>query len=461
MLAGPARAASPEPLCLDCVSIRTGPPMVVRGPFPDELDNHFATLRLPDGSFRGFTANGATYAVDGPDIRAMGGPRRVVLEPGPPGSPAECGRWLNGVVRAGGRLYGLVHLESACDYDKGETHKAMAIAVSDDDGLTWTDLGPMLSGTDRPAPGTITGEGDCTMTPGGDGFLYAYCLRNRDWQTIVARAPADDPRPGNWRKYRDGRFDSDALGGEATAIGFLGTGSGYFPDLGRVATVTVDPWFKGLRLSLSADHVSFTDLPDPILPIDAAEWQRPADTGLIAYAGLVNPADGTNVLGRDFLLAYVYIPPGKDFADRTLVFQAVRLAVEPTPEAARAGVALARWVDPASARTVTGTTPVVDPAFRLDRTLGYLLTGAGEGTVALAECVGVGASPDNKIAPAGECGPGYRAVATAGWAYGDARPGTRPLYACRAGSGTRFASNAADCEGLGEPEFRLGYVLNE
>ena len=464
MLAGlaPAPAAAPEALCIACIGIRTGPPMVVRGPFPDELDNHFAALRLPDGSFRGFTANGATYAVDGPDIRAMAGPRRVVLEPGPPGSPAECGRGLNGVVRAGGRLYGLVHLESGCDYDRGETHKAMAIAVSDDDGLTWADLGLVLTGTDRPTQGTITGEGDCTMTPGGDGFLYAYCLRNRDWQTIVARAPADDPRPGAWRKYRDGRFDGDALGGEATAIGFLGTGSGYLPDLGRVATVTVDPWFKGLRLSLSADRVTFADLPDPLLPIDAAEWQRPADTGLIAYAGFVNPADGTNVLGRNFLLAYVYVPPGKDFADRYLVLQEVRLSVGPSPAAARAGIAVARWN--AGRLSRSGTLPVVDPAWRLDATLGFLLTRGGDDVVALEECTGDRAGrADHRLAVDGTCaGAGYTRLGTAGFAYAEPRPGTRPLYRCLdRTAATHFASNAEDCEGLGEPEFRLGYVLGE
>ncbi len=457
-VAGMGRAAEPAPLCLDCITVRVGPPMVVRGPFPDELDNHFTALRLPDGTFRGFTANGATYAVDGPDVRAMGGVRRTVMEP-VPGSD-ECGRWLNGVAEAGGRLYGFVHIESGCDYEKGETHKSMAVAVSNDDGLTWTDLGPMLAGADGAKPRTITGEGDCTVTPGGDGFLYAYCLRNRDWKTIVARAPADDPRPGNWRKYLDGQFSSDALGGDATAIGFLGTGSGYLRDLGRIATVTVDPWFRGLRLSLSADGVTFTDFAVPLLPVDAADWQRPAPTGLMAYATLIDPDDATAVLGSRFLLAYIYVPPGKDFADRYLVFQEVRLAVGAGPAAVPAAVALARWRS--GTAFATGTTPVVDPAFRLDRTLGSLLTAAGEaeGTVALSECVAADAGrPGSFLAPAGRCGAGARAVATAGWAFAGERPGTRALYACVAGE-TRFASDAADCEGLGTPEFRLGYVLD-
>ena len=229
-----------------------------------------------------------------------------------------------------------------------------------------------------------------------------------------------------------------------------------------MATVTVDPWFKGLRLSLSADHVSFTDLPDPILPIDAAEWQRPADTGLGAYASLVNPADGTNVLGRDFLLAYVYVPPGKDFADRYLVFQAVRLSVASAPAAARAGGAPARWK--AGPLYSTGTLPVVDPAYRLDAVLGYLLPRAGDGVVALEECVGGWSGHDDHLLTVdGTCTEaGYTRLGTAGFAYTTPRPGTRPLYRCfdeRAAS--HFASNAEDCEGLGKPEFRLGHVLDE
>ena len=32
------------------------------------------------------------------------------------------------------------------------------------------------------------GAGDCTIVDGEDGYFYAYCLRARDWRTIVARA---------------------------------------------------------------------------------------------------------------------------------------------------------------------------------------------------------------------------------------------------------------------------------
>src|SRR5690606_27799756 len=157
-----------------------------------------------------------------------------------------------------------VHQESICNYGPGgQTHKSMAIATSVDDGLTWTDLGTVITGTDSPRPGSTTGEGDCTMVDGRDGYLYAYCLRNSDWQTIVARAPASDPT--DWRKYYEGGWSQPGLGGEATAIGFIGPGAGYLHDRGWVATVTTDPWFEGLRLSLSKDKVTFVDLDEPLL----------------------------------------------------------------------------------------------------------------------------------------------------------------------------------------------------
>src|SRR5690606_20101893 len=116
---------------------------------------------------------------------------------------------------------------------------------------TWADLGTVITGTDTPTPGQTTGEGDCTMVDGHDGFLYAYCLRASDWQTVVARTPLSDLT--GWRKYHDGQWREPGLGGNATDIGFLGPTAGYLEDVGAIATITGDQWFRGVRLSLSED----------------------------------------------------------------------------------------------------------------------------------------------------------------------------------------------------------------
>jgi hypothetical protein len=451
-------------LCMECLRVRVGPPVVVRGPFPDELDAPFAALKLADGSFRGFSANGTTYAIDGPVLWEMSGPRQAVLQEGAPGSVSECGRWLTSVTRSGNKVLGLVHQERACDYNQGQSDKSMAMAASLDNGLTWTVSGTIIAGRDSPQPGRITGEGDCTMVDGHDGYLYAYCLRNSDWQTIVARAPASDP--ADWRKYHEGAWSEPGVGGKATAIGFFGTGVGYLHPLGSVAAVTSDPWFAGLRLSLSKDKVSFLDLEEPLLPVDGVEWDRPAVTGLIAYATILNADDGSNVVNRRFLLSYVYVPPGEGFESRYLVYHEVSLSVEDRPQAIQAGVALTRWLDPGRNIYVTSTGPLTGDrrAYRRDTIVAYLLTRAPEGIASLKveECSSDWPGHlDHVLAEEGSCeADGYARERTAGWLYAAEQPGTAPVYRCyEEEARTHFASSAPNCDGLGTMEFVLGYGL--
>jgi hypothetical protein len=452
--------ASAQEFCVECLEVRVGPAEVVRGPFPDELDAPFAAIRLADGSFRGFSANGATYAVDGDTLWDMEGERRAVLDPGPAGEANECGRWLTSTVRAGETLIGMVHQESICNYGPGgQTDKTMAIATSLDDGLTWTDLGTVLSGADVPAPGTTSGEGDCTMIDGQDGYLYAYCLRNTDYQTIVARAPMDDPT--GWRKYFEGGWDEPGLDGQASAIGFVGIGTGYMRELGMVAAIATDPWFGGLRLSFSADKVSFVDLSEPLVTIDGSDWERPAPTDLIAYSSLIDPETGTSAIGQDFILSSIYIPPGEGFESRYLVHREVSMVMRDAPLPDQVGIALTRWVNAAGTEFVSSTGPLTGDRrdFQQDRIVAYMLTAEPEdaGGIRFEEC-----SRDGRqaLADAGSCEPaGLLRERTAGWLYASEQPGTLPVYQCLAASGARFVSAEDDCEGLGNREFRLGYGL--
>ena len=461
----PAEGAAARNFCIACLSVRVERPTVVRGPFPDEIDALVNAIRLDDGTMRGFSANGTTYAIDGATMFAMDGDRRDVLAPGPTGSDADCGRWLNGSVRVGGKLYGLVHQEHACDYAAGSTHKSMAAAVSIDLGLTWTDLGTVIAGSYAPTRGAITGEGDCSMVDGHDGYAYAYCLRNSDWQTIVARAPLTDLGPGGWRKFSGGMWSAAGLGGEADAIGFIGPGAGYLSSPARVVAATADHWFGGLRLSFTDDMTDFADLSEPLFPFDEAEWSRPAASELVAYASFVNPEDGSNTIGDRFLLAYTYIPAGEDFASRYLVLQAVALDFHATPVTPQVRLALTRWKRADGAyRTTTGPVAHDLDAFRPDATVAYLLTRPPEGidSVKLEECARDRAGRvDHVLAPDDTCiDHGYTRLRTAGWAFADDRPGAVAFYLCHdAAALTHFASRAADCEGLGEVENRLGYGL--
>lgn len=459
---GPAHAQSE--LCVDCLQVRVGPPIVVRGPFPDELDATFTALKLTDGTFRGFSANGATYAIEGATLWDMGGERQAVLQPGAPGSINDCGRWLTSTTRSGDSIIGLVHQERDCDYDQGRTDKSMALATSSDDGLTWTDLGTVIAGTASSQATGITGEGDCSMVDGFDGYLYAYCLRNSDWQTIVARARVSDPT--DWRKYYEGEWSEPGLGGEATAIGFVGTGTGYLHEQGWVAAVATDRWFGGLRLSLSPDKVAFVDLKEPLLTIDGSDWKRPAATDLIAYATMLNPDNGSNVLDAHFLLSYIYVPPGKGFESRYLVHHDVSLSVADEPVAVQVGMALTRWSDTERDIYVTSTGPLTGDrlAYRRDTTVAHMLTRAPDGvaSIKLAECSSDRPGHlDHLLAEDGRCeSEGYARERTAGWLYAGEQPGAVPVYRCLGEAAqTHFASSAPDCEGLGTMQFLLGYGL--
>ncbi|MDP2782871.1 hypothetical protein [Devosia sp.] len=465
---GAVDAAEPElansEICVECLQVRVGPPVVVRGPFPDELDATFTALKLANGSFRGFSANGATYAIEGASLWDMAGARQPVLQPGEPGSINDCGRWLTSIMRSDDGALGLVHQEAACNYSQGRTDKSMAIATSADEGLTWTDLGTVITGPDSPLPDRITGEGDCTMIDGLDSYLYAYCLRNSDWQTIAARAPASDPT--NWHKYYEGAWSEPGLEGKATAIGFVGQGAAYLLEPGWVAVVATDPWFGGLRLSLSKDKVSFVDLKEPLVVIEGSDWERPAATGLVAYGTMLNPDNGSNAINRHFLLSYLYVPPDEGFESRYLVHHEVSLAFGDRPIPVQVGTALTRWSDPKHEIYVTSTGPLTGDrlVFRRDKTVAYMLTGAPEGvaSIKVAECSSDWPGHlDHTIAEDGSCkANGYVRERTAGWLFAAEQTGSVPVYRCvNATARTHFASNAPDCEGLGSMEFLLGYGL--
>jgi hypothetical protein len=302
------------------------------------------------------------------------------------------------------------------------------------------------------------------MIDGGDGYFYAYCLRDSDWQTIAARAPLRDPT--DWRKFYDGGWSQPGLGGEATAIGFVGPGAGYLREPGWVATVATDPWFGGVRLSLSADKVSFVDLEEPLLTIDGSDWARPAATDLVAYPTILNPDTGGNGINWRFVLSYVYVPPGKGFDNRYLVEQEVSLALEDTPPAVQAGMALTRWSDSDRHTYVTSTGPLTRDrlAYRRDTVVAYMLTRAPEGasSVKLAECSKERSGHfDQVLTEEGSCeAEGYVRDRTAGWLYTAEQPGAVPVYRCSdKAARTHFASSAPDCEGLGVNEALLGYGL--
>jgi hypothetical protein len=225
-------------------------------------------------------------------------------------------------------LLGWIHDETACDYKNGfQTHKSMSFATSVDRGLTWQVEGSIITGTDVPTPGRITGEGDCTAVDGRDGYYYAYCWRNTDPGVIVARAPVTNPGPGNWNKYINGAWSEPALGGNASKLASgPGTTTSHWLSTGVTANLGNVP--GGLGLFFSQDHVTFTALPEPLFLQDKnVSWNRPGDPHeLLFYWSLLDAKTGANQLGDHWNLVYMDVQPNEGFDKRYLVFRPVEVS---------------------------------------------------------------------------------------------------------------------------------------
>ncbi len=453
--------------CNDCIRIRVGLPRVVRGPAPDIADNRFTEIQLPDGRFRGFDAHGDTRAIDGDHPWDMGGPARVVLVPGKPGTYDSCGQWLQHAEPSGNSVLGFVHNETACRYEAGQTHKSMSLAISGDYGLSWKDLGQVITGTDAPTAGKNTGEGDCTFLNGQDDYYYAYCGRPRDGAVIAARAPVSNPGPGHWIKFFQGKWDQPGLGGDATSLG-KGLGSSGARWTANGETVLLGWQRGGMGLFFSTDHTTFASLHEPLLVLDPGIWKRPDPSEVLAYPVMLDARTGGNQLSNSWMLVYAYWPPYGGREQKYLVFRQVEVSMSNAPVTPQVGVLLARWYNPAlhDRWSTTAAVPGNYSSYKLESQSGYLMTiaDAGKPSVELEDCVSQRPGhPDHLLAEKGFCeAHAYQRLRTAGWVYAQAQPDTVPLYRCYNDKDqSHFASNAPDCEKLGMTERLLGYALKQ
>lgn len=266
---------------------------ILRGPYSTDIDNQFNAIQRPDGKIVVFTGNGNARASVGDTVLAAASVQGDIVV----GYGDGILYWLNHTeVLDDGRTLGFFHSESDMDYNNNyQTHKSMNIAFSPDYGQTWTAPQLVITSPDPATMGLPTGEGDCTMIDGQDGFFYAYCLRVRDYTTIVARA--DKSNPLVWFKYFNGSFSEPGLGGRADALGYVGTNVSsrngvFFMLQSNGFTVT---------LFSSVDKIHF-------VPVQALF----TDSNQVAYPSLVDEVTGSNVLtGTEALLFYnSYYPSG-------------------------------------------------------------------------------------------------------------------------------------------------------
>lgn len=465
---GEKLAAQQPPDFTAGLRIRVGVPHVVRGPSGTTTDSTFTEIQLPNGTFRGFSGVGESIAIDGKAPWDMSEPGVTVLKPGPPGSSASCGQWLQHVERVGARLLGWVHNEMDCNYSIGQTHMSMVLATSNDNGLSWQPLGRIIGPMpqDTPATGVMTGDTCLSAIRGNDGFYYCYGLRPRKRQMFVARAPISNPEPGNWKKYFNGDWSQPGVGGDATLLGnnprpaYWGSAD---------AEVGVD-WVKGgITLAFSTDRIHFTKLPQPFLALDTGTWNRKGPPNeLLAYETLIDAKTGENQLGNHWLMAYMYLQPDEGFDQRYLVFRPIDVSWDRKPDEPQSAVALARWYNATLHDRWSTVAPVPGnyTGYQFEQISGYLLSFADTNyaTVELEDCVThLPGHPDHMLSEKGFCeARSYERLRTAGWVYEQPQTGTIPLYRCyNTTDHSHFASNDAQCEKLGIPEKLLSYALGQ
>jgi len=451
--------------------IRVGVPFVARGPAPNIADNWFTEIRLPNGKFRGFTAAGTTFAIDGNHPYDMGGAAATVLKPGPAGSPDSCGQWIQHVELEGKTLIGWVHNETACNYARGgQTNARMTIATSADYGLHWKIEGPIITGNDPPADGKETGDSCAAVVRGNDGYDYAYCLHNgaHSWEGgygFIARAPSSDPGPGKWKKYFNGAWSGPGVNGKSSKVDGLGVA--WWNATNQTLSIN---WVKGgMGLQASDDRLHFTQLlSQPLMLSEPGDWSRKNGLELLSYPTLIDSKTGLNQLGDHWLLAYMYLNPGENFGKRYLIFRPVDISWSRAAGEPEVGEMLTHWYSAAKHDHWVTTAPVPGnySSYRLVAQLGYVMTAPDRSkpTVELEECISKWPGhPDRILTQKGVCETqDYQRLRSAGFIYSTAQPNTQPLYRCYSeAEHSHFASNGDDCHNMGRREALLGYDLKE
>jgi hypothetical protein len=70
-----------------------------------------------------------------------------------------------------------------------------------------------------------------------------------------------------------------------------------------------------MGLIASEDRLHFTAvLSQPLLLVEPGDWARKNDLELVSYADLIYAKTGLNQLDDHWLLAYMYLNPGENFA---------------------------------------------------------------------------------------------------------------------------------------------------
>jgi hypothetical protein len=206
-------------------------------------DGQYGLRYFPDGAMAVFqrrpeyrvllAAEVSSYLLVGPSMDQLK-PVAKVLAPGKPGSFDNGYAGIGGAVvgEKSGRVYAFYHAEDweGLGMIGGGIHGfycTVAQAISEDNGLTFRRLGPVItSHIPKQAGGRIDqGCGEMTVLADKDSrYLLCYYtdhshIGNRGSQICLARCPLPSyGKAGSWLKYFEGDFGEPGLGGQDMGV---------------------------------------------------------------------------------------------------------------------------------------------------------------------------------------------------------------------------------------------------
>lgn len=188
--------------------------------YPFSPDGHISYFKSGN-QFQMYWPGDPSFRSIGDDLFDMNY-ARAVLFPGDKSTFDNGGAWLYSVFPQGdNHLIGFYHAEDHEFKNDPASHfiawKSIALATSDDNGITWKKQGQIIrSSKSKPADPAWGGNGD---------FCVVWDFANTRWvcfyqEHYLCMAISSDPdgKPGTWKKYFQGSFSEPGLGGRNSAI---------------------------------------------------------------------------------------------------------------------------------------------------------------------------------------------------------------------------------------------------
>lgn len=244
-------------------------------------------------------AEDRTYLLDGSDWTSLSTAREV-LAPEKRNDYDNGYAGIAGVHRTpSGRLYAIYHAEDHVGMPRFPSgipgyYASIAMAVSDDDGVTWQRLGPVIKSAKDKSWTALPvrydrGVGEPSLAVDRSGnWLYVYYTDHSRVTTAgvsiaMARASADIRESSAIRffKYHQGVFSEPGLGGAETPIILLSTGPTTEALLPHVVFVrALDRYVMTLSVNNWSDYRTDQGLTNSGVYVafsrDGVEWSTPA-----------------------------------------------------------------------------------------------------------------------------------------------------------------------------------------